>query len=207
MEPGVGPVFMLFILELIAGAAAKMCPNLKDNVVVSSYTNQLVKLPCTFSWPGGHLTEKIVVWQKQTEDTELVVDYLNGEDEYGKKDEAFIGRTSINKEWFKHSDASLTLQGVTASDVGVYRCYIMGYPLHAHTHLCCEVTLEVERDTWSIPSCLCIYLGIALVTCLVAGNREIWRRHRVTIIIAGVPIAVATIVLFHGTLTSKKNES
>ncbi|KAM4688720.1 uncharacterized protein O3C94_006869 [Discoglossus pictus] len=144
MEPQIGRVFMLFLLELIAGAPGHIhCPSSDKTEVVTFYEGESVRLPCNFSLDGHH-DDLQFVWQK-TQDgmDDLVVHFQNGKSCSDRQSEQFHGKTSVRKDWIAIRDATLTLSYTSAESSGLYTGYITrNPPVAGWDKLCCKVILK-----------------------------------------------------------------
>uniref|UniRef100_A0A3B5MI51 Ig-like domain-containing protein n=1 Tax=Xiphophorus couchianus TaxID=32473 RepID=A0A3B5MI51_9TELE len=76
-------------------------------------------LPCNVD-PSS---DTVIHWDLLTSGLLNVHSYYDSEDQLGRQDQQFKGRTSLFKDLISRGNASLKLTGVKIQDEGRYRCY------------------------------------------------------------------------------------
>uniref|UniRef100_A0A3B5R9D9 Ig-like domain-containing protein n=1 Tax=Xiphophorus maculatus TaxID=8083 RepID=A0A3B5R9D9_XIPMA len=90
-----------------------------ENPTVTCVFRQSCILPCNVD-PSS---DTILRWDHLTSREHNVHSYYDSEDQLGRQDQQFKGRTSLFKDLISRGNASLKLTGVKIQDEGRYRCY------------------------------------------------------------------------------------
>ncbi|OCT77286.1 myelin-oligodendrocyte glycoprotein [Xenopus laevis] len=200
-------VAFLPLLLLLGTRGEFLCPDAKRVVNVLSIAGGLAQLPCTFFWQGEEPEDMKVIWQKKREgEVDLVVHFQNGDDEEDEQSEEFHGRTSVLQDWFKKSDATLTLDNLLDNDSGLYNCHVSWLPMGPQTQqMCCTVALTVnpeQKSLWEryqISIILGAFLAVAVTMCLSPGH-QMNSEKRIIFITTVIILMVATLLVFMGEL-------
>uniref|UniRef100_A0A3B5QYF7 Ig-like domain-containing protein n=1 Tax=Xiphophorus maculatus TaxID=8083 RepID=A0A3B5QYF7_XIPMA len=86
---------------------------------LSSTVSTSCILPCNVD-PSS---DTVTLWDHLTSGEHNVHSYYDSEDQLGRQDQQFKGRTSLFKDLISRGNASLKLTGVKIQDEGRYRCY------------------------------------------------------------------------------------
>uniref|UniRef100_A0A3B5M931 Ig-like domain-containing protein n=1 Tax=Xiphophorus couchianus TaxID=32473 RepID=A0A3B5M931_9TELE len=89
------------------------------NPTVTCVFRQSCILPCNVD-PSS---DTVIHWDLLTSGLLNVHSYYDSEDQLGRQDQQFKGRTSLFKDLISRGNASLKLTGVKIQDEGRYRCY------------------------------------------------------------------------------------
>ncbi|XP_070409604.1 HERV-H LTR-associating protein 2 isoform X1 [Nothobranchius furzeri] len=88
------------------------------DVEVFCVFHQSCILPCSFHGAS----ETVIHWTHLAAGESAVHSYYDGEDQLGRQDQNFRGRTSLFQDQISRGNASLLLRGVQVQDGGRYRC-------------------------------------------------------------------------------------
>uniref|UniRef100_M3ZR77 Ig-like domain-containing protein n=1 Tax=Xiphophorus maculatus TaxID=8083 RepID=M3ZR77_XIPMA len=91
----------------------------RGDPTVTCVFRQSCILPCNVD-PSS---DTILRWDHLTSREHNVHSYYDSEDQLGRQDQQFKGRTSLFKDLISRGNASLKLTGVKIQDEGRYRCY------------------------------------------------------------------------------------
>uniref|UniRef100_A0A8C6LSE1 Ig-like domain-containing protein n=1 Tax=Nothobranchius furzeri TaxID=105023 RepID=A0A8C6LSE1_NOTFU len=90
----------------------------RTDVEVFCVFHQSCILPCSFHGAS----ETVIHWTHLAAGESAVHSYYDGEDQLGRQDQNFRGRTSLFQDQISRGNASLLLRGVQVQDGGRYRC-------------------------------------------------------------------------------------
>uniref|UniRef100_A0A8C6NSM4 Ig-like domain-containing protein n=1 Tax=Nothobranchius furzeri TaxID=105023 RepID=A0A8C6NSM4_NOTFU len=105
-------------LSNMGGAAAAEHEGPELDVEVFCVFHQSCILPCSFHGAS----ETVIHWTHLAAGESAVHSYYDGEDQLGRQDQNFRGRTSLFQDQISRGNASLLLRGVQVQDGGRYRC-------------------------------------------------------------------------------------
>ncbi|MGH0188205.1 UNVERIFIED_CONTAM: hypothetical protein FKN15_043778 [Acipenser sinensis] len=126
------------------------------NALVCRYS-EACTLPCYFT-RGSRI---VIHWQKIPGDT-IVHSFYHNQDQLGTQNEQYRGRTSIFKDEFGNSNASLLLRDIRMADEGTYQCYVSTNQGNNEAH----VNVEVKESIQSLET------QTAVIPCNISENHQ-----------------------------------
>ncbi|XP_038566151.1 V-set domain-containing T-cell activation inhibitor 1-like isoform X5 [Micropterus salmoides] len=98
-------------------------------------------LPCSFQ----SSTDVVIFWIHVTAGDTLVHSYYHNQDQLGRQDQRFRGRTSLFKDQISGGNASLQLTGVQVQDQGRYKCYTSTIAANKESFINLQVDAPVHK--------------------------------------------------------------